>query len=92
MHNIYIDSKGKLFDGFTCDVSGMTQCELDSEGQPYKFYNLDGTPDMAQTQSDELEQAKSLHKANWLKKKKQAEHDAYLLEDHNTPIPTGDTV
>ena len=42
---IYIDKNGKLFDGNTCDVSGMTLCELDDNGKPYEYYNLDGTPD-----------------------------------------------
>ena len=43
MHNIYIDKQGNLYDGYTCNVSGMVKCELDDDGQPYSHYNLDGT-------------------------------------------------
>lgn len=53
MHNIYIDNNGNKFDGNTCDVSGMTLCQLDVEDKPYSYYNLDGTPDTATIDAEE---------------------------------------
>jgi len=49
MHNIYINKQGNLFDGYTCNVSGMVKCELNDDGQPYSHYNLDGTPNKSKT-------------------------------------------
>ena len=66
----------------------MVKCELDDDGQPYSHYNLDGTADKSQIAKEALEAKKSLHKANWLKKKKQAEHDEYLVDEHDEPIPS----
>ena len=56
MHNIYIDNKHGLWDGFTCDVTGMTLCELDSNDMPYSNYNMDGTPNV------ELNNAEAIQK------------------------------
>ena len=47
---IYIDNNGNLFDGNTCDVSGMVRCELKEDGGIYAKYNIDGTPDLVAEQ------------------------------------------
>ena len=60
---IYIDNNGKLFDGYTCDTTGMTLCELDDNGKPYEYYNLDGTPDTVKI-IIERKKAKALGQVN----------------------------
>jgi len=42
---VFMDKNGSLFDGNSCDVNGMVQCELNKDGRTYRAYNLDGTPD-----------------------------------------------
>jgi hypothetical protein len=54
-YKIFIDSLGELYCNDTCDVTGMTECQMKPDGTPYIAYNLDGTPDLAAQDAAEVE-------------------------------------
>jgi hypothetical protein len=57
---IYIDNKGNLFDGATCNTTGMTLCQMDTDGSLFASYNLDGTADTVKIEADALVMTRSI--------------------------------
>ena len=76
---VYIDLNGSLFDGNTCDVSSMVLCQLDSNNNPFKNYNLDGTPNVAENKKTELND--NLQQSNFEAKQYLSDTDWMLMRE-----------